>query len=76
MFDNPQEFKFYNIVFQHIEYTVLAEVLFALIINEFKEQIEKDFIIEQTEIELPIINKILNSRIATALDAIGFKDIQ
>ena len=45
---NPQEFKTYQFTYQNKEYNVIAEVLFALIVNEFKHQIEKEFIIEET----------------------------
>ena len=76
LFDQPNDFKLYEINYQHKDYKVIAEVLFALIINEFKEQIEKEFIIENTIVELPVQNRFLNSRIITALDSIGLQQIQ
>ena len=76
LFTNPHDFKLYNIEFYGKEYSVISEVLFALIINEFKEQIEKEFIIENTIVELPVNNLKVNSRIITALNAIGLDQIQ
>ena len=76
LFTNPQDFKLYNISLYGKEYSVIAEVLFALIINEFKEQIEKEFIIENTIVQLPVNNLKVNSRIITTLNAIGLQQIQ
>ena len=76
LFINPQDFKLYNIELYEKEYTVIAEVLFALIISEFKEQIEKEFIIEKTIVQLPVQNLKVNSRIITALNAIGLDKIE
>ena len=45
LFTNPHDFKLYDIELFGKEYSVIAEVLFALIINEFKEQIEKEYIL-------------------------------
>ena len=53
MINNPNEFKEYSIQYQEKEYNVIAEVLLALIVNEFKKKIEKEFIIEETFIEIP-----------------------
>ena len=39
LFINPQDFKLYDIELYGKEYSLIAEVWFALIINEFKEQI-------------------------------------
>ena len=36
---NPQEFKQYQFSFQEKEYSLIAEILFALLIKEFKQQI-------------------------------------
>ena len=72
---NPEEFKFYTIQFQHKQYSVLFEVLFAIIISEFKKSIEKEFIITKTIIEFEKENKIVKERIKIALQAIGLKGI-
>ena len=50
---NPDEFKLYEIHYQEKEYKMISEVLFALIIKGFKEQIEKEYIIKETNIEIP-----------------------
>ena len=63
LFNSPDDFKYYNITFQNKQYSVIAEVLLALIIKEFKHKVEKEYIIEKTIIELPMENKIMNSRI-------------
>ena len=76
LFSKPQDFKLYVIELYGKEYSVIAEVLFALIINEFKEQIIKEFIIENTTVKLPVNNLKVNSRIITALNAIGLQQIQ
>ena len=46
--EQPNEFKEYKINYQNKEYSVIAEVLFALIIKEYKNKIEKQFIIDET----------------------------
>ena len=53
LFTKPHDFKLYDIELYGKEYSIIAEVLFALIINEFKQQIEKEYIIENTLVELP-----------------------
>ena len=42
-FTNPQSFKLYPIHFQGKNYEIIAEVLFALIINEFKQIVDWQF---------------------------------
>ena len=76
LFTNPQDFKLYNIELYGKEYSVIAEVLFALIISEFKEQKEKEYIIENTIVQLPVNNLKVNSRLIIALNAIGLQEIQ
>ena len=75
LFTNPEEYKVYNIQFQNKEYSVISEVLFALIINDFKQQIEKEYIIEKTLIQIPLENKLLIERIQISLEAIGCKGL-
>ena len=50
---NPDEYRLYEIHYQEKEYKMISEVLFALIIKGFKEQIEKEYIIKETNIEIP-----------------------
>ena len=45
LLEEPEDFKFYSIRYNNKEYQVIGEVLFALIINEFKEIVEKEFIL-------------------------------
>ena len=73
---NPHEFTTYKLKLFTKEFSVIAEVLLALIIDEYKEQIEKEFIIENTIVNLPISNTFLHSRIITSLEAIGLRNIQ
>ena len=62
LIENPAEFIFYQIHFQNKEYLIIAEVVFTIIINEFKQQIEKNFIIENTHIQIPIPNRLFKTR--------------
>ena len=40
--NNSLEFKQYHIQYQEKEFFLIAEVMFALVINQFKQQIEKN----------------------------------
>ena len=71
----PENYKMYDIEFQGKSYAVIAEVLFALIISEFKEQIEKEYIIEETIVQLPSDSHQLTNRIQISLESIGLKNI-
>ena len=73
--DNPQEFKQYKINYQNKEYSVISEVLFALFINEYKQKIEKDYIIDETIVEVPTTNCYFVKRILISLESIGLKEI-
>ena len=42
-FENPNDYSPFNITFQNKEYDLINEMLFALIINEFKKKVEKDY---------------------------------
>ena len=77
-FQQPNDYSTYTILFQRKEYQLLPEVLFALVINEFKNQIEKQFIIKNTIIELPINNSsdIILQRIKISLQSIHLQGIQ
>ena len=54
---------------------MIAEVLFALIMNEYKSKIEKQYIIEETIVTIPTTNSIVHQRITTSLESIGLKNI-
>ena len=44
----PEEYKLYSVMYQGKEYSVVSEVLFAVIITEYKRRIEREYIIENT----------------------------
>ena len=48
----PQNYKLYSIQIQQKEYNVIAEVLLALLIDEFKQKIEKEYVITTTIVEI------------------------
>ena len=73
--ENPNEYKEYSITYQNKEYTVISELLFALIINEFKKKIEKEFIIDETIVHVPSNDYRLINRIKVSLESIGLKEI-
>ena len=74
-FDNPFKYQTYNVEFQFKQYELLPEVLFALFINEFKQKVEKDYIIQNTFLESPFQNNLLLQRIKISLQAIHLKGI-
>ena len=76
LLDHPEEYKLYSIRYNDKEYQVIGEVLFALIIQEFKFIVEKQFILTETEITLPMDNKKSLQRIKVALEAIGMKGVE
>ena len=79
-FNHSEDYKLFTVQFQNKEYQLLPEVLFSLIINVFKQQIEREYIITNTLIQLPITNnnenynKILQ-RIKISLQAINLNGI-
>ena len=72
----PEQFILYTVKYQGKEYQLLPEVLFAIIISEFKQRTEKEHIIENTILKLPIENKKLLQRIKISLNAIDLKGIE
>ena len=50
--------------------------MFALVINQFKQQIEKEHIIEEIILELPFQNEIIKERMFICLEAIELKRIE
>ena len=76
LLDHQEEFIYYTIEYQEKEYSLIGEVLFSIIINEFKKIIEKKYIISKTEIIVPSMNNLFINRIKTALKAIGLKGIE
>ena len=75
MINNPEEYKKYHIEFQEEEYEVIGEVLFGLMINQFKKKIEKEWIIQESIIHIPTNNHITMERIRISLESIGLHNI-
>ena len=73
--DHPEIFKEYQIQYQNKEYTVISELLFALIINEFKKKIEKDFIIDETIVYVPSHDNRFTNRMKISLESVELKNI-
>ena len=73
--ENPEEYRLYSIHYFNKEYQVVAEVLFAIIMKDFKERIEKEFIIEEVFVEIPSNNHQLAERIKISLESIDLKNI-
>ncbi|MBQ4122167.1 leucine-rich repeat domain-containing protein, partial [bacterium] len=76
LYEHPEEYKEYQILFQDKSYSLIFEVLFGLIIEQFKKKVEKDFVIKKTIIEIETPNSIVLERIQVSLQAIGFNDIE
>ena len=74
--ENPNEFPLYSVMFQGKEYQLLAEVLFAIIINEFKQRIEREYIFQKTIVEIPSKIKTIKQRIKISLDALGLRGME
>ena len=74
--DNPENFNTYSIDFQNKTYNLLPEVLFGIVIDEIKKKVEREFIIEQTEIQIPSDNSKALERMKISLDSIGLNGIE
>ena len=73
--ENPEDYSTIFIIFQNKEFKLVPEVMFALIINEFKKKIEKEYIIEETNVIAPTNHYLLFERIRISLESIGMKNI-
>ena len=74
-FEQPSQVILYSVEFQGKKYEIQEEVMFALIMNEFKKRIEKENIIEQTNVEIPSNDHHICERIRTSLESIGFSNV-
>ena len=74
--EKPEDYSLLNYQFQNTNYQVLPEVIFALIVYDIKKSIERNYIIENTIIELPRENKKILQRIKISLQAINLNGIQ
>ena len=75
LINKPNEYQQYSITYQRNCYSVIAEILLAFIIKEFKKQIEKEYTIQETIFDINSTNGHLINRITTALEICGFKNI-
>ena len=73
--DNPNDYKYYQITYQNKSYSVIAEVLFGLIIYQYKSKIEKEYIIDNVTIKLQHSDLVLEKRMKISMESIGFTDI-
>ena len=73
--EQSEEFKEYEITYQNKQYSVISEVIFALIMNQYISKIEKQYIIEETIVTIPTTNSKLYQRITTSLESIGLRNI-
>lgn len=71
----PNKYKKYPFTFQGKQYNAIAEVFFALIINEFKNKITKKYIIDDCYVEIPSNDYTLIRRIKVSLESIGLNNI-
>ena len=76
--ENPSEFKEYKISYKEKEYSVISEVLFALMINEIKKKVQRKVRLIQTRVYVPTSqrNSLLDDRMKIALDTIGLDGLE
>ena len=73
--EQEDKYETKEIQFQNKYYQLLPEVFFSIIINEFKNIVEKEYIIENTIVDLPSKNLQFYERIRTSLETIGLINI-
>ena len=64
-------YKKYSFTFQGKQHEAIAEILFALVINEFKNKVTKKYIIDETLVEIPSNDYTLLRRMKIALESTG-----
>ena len=74
-FEHPDDYLTYSVQFQNKLYNLLPEVLFGIVVNEIKKKVEREYIIEKTEIYLPSDNPKALHRIKISLQAINLNGI-
>ena len=72
---NPEEFITYPVHFQNKDYSLLSEVLFSIIITEFKQIIERNYIINETVVQIPTNHCQCVERIKISLQTIGLNNL-
>ena len=70
----PEEYKHYNINYQNQEHSVIFEVLFGIYISQIRKRIEKEWIIDETIIKIPIDNYLISKRLKTSLHSINLEN--
>ena len=76
LINQPYNYKLYQIKYQQKQYEITFEVLFALIIDHFKQIIEKKYIIDETIVTVPTRDYEAIRRIEIALKSIHLKNIE
>ena len=71
IFNNPSEYKTYDIEYQGKKYEVLGETLLALIIQQFKDIIDKTYIVNRFLFKCSNMEKDVLQRIKSSLVNIG-----
>ena len=71
LFNNPTEYKRYEIEYQNKRYELLPETLLVLIINEFKKLVDKKGIVNRFLFKSSNTNKDVLQRIKSSLINIG-----
>ena len=74
--ESPEDYSTYTVELKYKEYQLLPEVFFALIISEIKNKIEREYIIENTILEIPSTNKEIIKRMKISLQAIEMKGVE
>ena len=74
--ETPNDYKEYKIHYQNKEYSVIYEMLFGLIIQEFVEKIVKQWIIDHVVVYIPSQDYQIALRMKIALESIGLKYIE
>ena len=74
--NKPNEYKLYEIEYQLQHYQSTFEVIFGLIIDHFKQFIEKYYIIEETIVYIPTRDYEAIRRIEICLNSINLKNVE
>ena len=73
--ENPDDYSTYSIEYQDETYNLLPEVLFAIIVDEIKKEVEKEYIIDETILISPTRDYFILERLKISLESIGLTNI-
>ena len=73
--EQPDDYSTFPITFQDKEYQLLPEVFFSIVMNEFKNKLERKYIIEETRNIAPIRDYMILERMRISLESIVLKNI-